>query len=122
MAAFGLWVLGIAAWHAIHSTLPHALTIGAVGFTALAANAATFGLLWAYRGGDATCARLGFAPVTMCSATSPFSSPRSASSAPAQAGRISSLPRSWPALPCKADRSCSGSRSPSCEVQRASSA
>jgi Co/Zn/Cd efflux system component len=53
MGTFGLWVLGIAAWHAIHGTLPHAVTMGAVGFTALAANAATFGLLWAYRGGDA---------------------------------------------------------------------
>jgi len=53
MAAFGLWVLGIAAWHAIHGTLPHVLTMGAVGLTALAANAAAFGLLWAYRGGDA---------------------------------------------------------------------
>jgi Co/Zn/Cd efflux system component len=27
--------------------------MGAVGFAALAANAASFGLLWAYRGGDA---------------------------------------------------------------------
>jgi Co/Zn/Cd efflux system component len=27
--------------------------MGAVGFTALAANAATFGLVWAYRGSDA---------------------------------------------------------------------
>jgi len=36
------------AWH-----LPSALTMGAVGFAALAANAASFGLLWAYRGGDA---------------------------------------------------------------------
>jgi Co/Zn/Cd efflux system component len=53
MGTFGLWVLGIAAWHAIHGTLPHAFTMGAVGFTALAANAATFRLLWAYRGGDA---------------------------------------------------------------------
>jgi Co/Zn/Cd efflux system component len=54
MAAFGLWVLGIAAWQAIHGTLPHALTMGAIGFTALAANAATFWLLWTYRDGDAT--------------------------------------------------------------------
>jgi Co/Zn/Cd efflux system component len=53
MGVFGLWVLGIAAWHAIHGTLPHAFTMGAVGFIALAANAASFGLLWAYRGGDA---------------------------------------------------------------------
>jgi Co/Zn/Cd efflux system component len=53
MAAFGLWVLGIAAWHAMHGTLPHALTMGAVGFAALAANGASFGLLSAYRAGDA---------------------------------------------------------------------
>src|SRR4051812_15176344 len=53
MAAFGLWVIGVAAWHAWHGTLPQAFTMGAVGFTALAANAASFGLLWAYRGGDA---------------------------------------------------------------------
>jgi Co/Zn/Cd efflux system component len=53
MAAFGLWVIGITAWHAIHGTLPHAFTMGAVGLTALAANAASFGLLWAYRAGDA---------------------------------------------------------------------
>jgi Co/Zn/Cd efflux system component len=40
-------------WHAVHSTFPSAFTMGAVGFAALAANAASFGLLWAYRGGDA---------------------------------------------------------------------
>src|SRR6266540_4068553 len=53
MGMFGLWVIGVAAWHAVHGTLPHAFTMGAVGFAALAANAASFGLLWAYRGGDA---------------------------------------------------------------------
>jgi Co/Zn/Cd efflux system component len=53
MAVFGLWVLGITGWHAWHGTLPQALTMGAVGFTALAANAASFGLLWSHRGGDA---------------------------------------------------------------------
>jgi Co/Zn/Cd efflux system component len=53
MAAFGLWVIGVAAWHAWHGTLPQAFTMGAVGFTALAANAASFALLWAHRGGDA---------------------------------------------------------------------
>jgi Co/Zn/Cd efflux system component len=46
-------VIGVAVWHAAHGTLPHAFTMGAVGFAALAANAASFGLLWAYRGGDA---------------------------------------------------------------------
>ena len=53
MAVFGLWVLGVAGWHAWHETLPQAFTMGAVGSAALAANAASFGLLWAYRGGDA---------------------------------------------------------------------
>jgi Co/Zn/Cd efflux system component len=52
MGAFGLWVIGVAVWHAVHSTLPQAFTMGAVGFTALVANAASFVLLWAHRGGD----------------------------------------------------------------------
>jgi Co/Zn/Cd efflux system component len=52
MAVFGLWVLAITGWHAWHGTLPHAFTMGAVGFTALAANAASFALLWSHRGGD----------------------------------------------------------------------
>ena len=53
MAIFGLWVLGITGWHVWHGTLPQALTMGVVGFTALAANAASFGLLWRHRTGDA---------------------------------------------------------------------
>jgi Co/Zn/Cd efflux system component len=53
MAVFGLWVTGITIWHAVHGTLPGAFTMGAVGLAALAANAASFGLLWAYRTGDA---------------------------------------------------------------------
>ena len=53
MGLFGLWVIGTVVWHATHGTLPSAFTMGAVGFAALAANAAAFGLLWAYRGGDA---------------------------------------------------------------------
>jgi Co/Zn/Cd efflux system component len=53
MAIFGLWVIGITGWHAWYETLPQALTMGAVGFTALAANAASFGLLWRHRSGDA---------------------------------------------------------------------
>ncbi len=53
MAAFGLWVIGVAGWHAWHGTLPQAFTMGAVGTTALIANAASFGFLWAHRGGDA---------------------------------------------------------------------
>jgi Co/Zn/Cd efflux system component len=53
MGLFGLWVIGAVVWRAVHGTLPSAFTMGAVGFAALAANAASFGLLWAYRGGDA---------------------------------------------------------------------
>jgi hypothetical protein len=34
-------------------TLPNDFTMGAVGIAALIANAASFGLLWAYRSGDA---------------------------------------------------------------------
>jgi Co/Zn/Cd efflux system component len=32
MGVFGLWVLGVTAWHVWHGTLPEALTMGAVGF------------------------------------------------------------------------------------------
>lgn len=53
MGLFGLWVIGTVIWHAAHGTLPSAFTMGAVGAAALAANAASFGLLWAYRAGDA---------------------------------------------------------------------
>lgn len=53
MGLFGLWVIGSVIWHAAQGTLPNAFTMGAVGFAALAANAASFALLWAYRAGDA---------------------------------------------------------------------
>jgi Co/Zn/Cd efflux system component len=53
MAAFGVWVLGTAVWHSVHGTLPSAFTMGTVGVAALVANAASFGLLWAYRHDDA---------------------------------------------------------------------
>jgi Co/Zn/Cd efflux system component len=53
MGLFGLWVIGTVGWHALQGTLPSAFAMGVVGLAALAANAASFGLLWAYRGGDA---------------------------------------------------------------------
>lgn len=53
MGVFGLWAIGVTGWHALHGTLPLAFTMGAVGLGALIANAASFGLLWAYRDGDA---------------------------------------------------------------------
>jgi Co/Zn/Cd efflux system component len=53
MGAFGLWVVGTIIWHAVHGTLPSAFTMSTVGLAALVANAASFGLLWAHRYGDA---------------------------------------------------------------------
>ena len=52
MALFGAWVIGVTVWHALAGTLPEAFTMGAVGTAALVANALSFALLWAYRGGD----------------------------------------------------------------------
>jgi Co/Zn/Cd efflux system component len=53
MALFGVWVLGVTAWHAYNDALPHAFAMGGVGFTALIANAVSFWLLWQHRTGDA---------------------------------------------------------------------
>ncbi|HUC51695.1 MAG TPA: cation transporter [Xanthobacteraceae bacterium] len=53
MGAFGLWIIGTVAWHVMQGTLPSAIAMGAVGVTALAANGASFALLWAHRQGDA---------------------------------------------------------------------
>jgi Co/Zn/Cd efflux system component len=52
MGVFGLWVIAVTVWHSVNGTLPQAFTMGAVGIAALVANAASFALLWAYRGGD----------------------------------------------------------------------
>ena len=53
MGLFGLWVIGTTAWHALQGTVPGAWTMSGVGLTALAANAAVLGMLWAYRQGNA---------------------------------------------------------------------
>ena len=53
MGIFGLWIVGTLVWHATHDALPSASTMGAVGAVAVVANALSFTLLWAYRGGDA---------------------------------------------------------------------
>jgi Co/Zn/Cd efflux system component len=53
MAAFAVWVIGIAAWNTFEDMLPGAFTMGTVGFAALVANAVSFGLLLAHRDGDA---------------------------------------------------------------------
>ena len=40
MGLFGLWVIGAIVWHALHGTVPEPLTMGVIGFVALAVNAA----------------------------------------------------------------------------------
>lgn len=53
MGAFGVWVVATVAWHAYAGAPPSAVTMSAIGVAALVTNAASFGLLWAYRDGDA---------------------------------------------------------------------
>jgi hypothetical protein len=86
MGLFGLWVIGTVIWHSVHGTLPSAFTMGAVGFAALTANAASFGLLWAYRGGDANVRSV--VPATMCWEISRYCLLLLAYSAPAPDGPI----------------------------------
>lgn len=52
MLAFGVWVLGLAAWHLFSGPVPSVPTMGIVGTCALLANGAVAGLLFAYRDGD----------------------------------------------------------------------
>ena len=52
MAAFGLFVLGEAAYRVLNPELPHSGVMGLVGFIALAANAICLGLLWQHRAED----------------------------------------------------------------------
>ena len=53
MGAFGMFVLGRAAWGLGSGVVPEAATMGGVGALALAANVGVAGLLYAYREGDA---------------------------------------------------------------------
>jgi Co/Zn/Cd efflux system component len=53
MAAFGVFVLGRAAWSAATGVTPEPLTMGLVGLLALAANVSVALLLFRHRGGDA---------------------------------------------------------------------
>ena len=45
MGLLALWVIGKIIWHALQDILPDPMTMGAVGFAALAANAAAFTML-----------------------------------------------------------------------------
>lgn len=53
MGAYGLYVLGLAAWNAVHVVVPEAMTMGLVGTLALCANLGVAAMLYAYREGDA---------------------------------------------------------------------
>ena len=53
MGAFGLFVLGRAAWSASQGIVPEPATMGAIGALALLANVAVAALLYAWRDGDA---------------------------------------------------------------------
>ncbi|HWH74983.1 MAG TPA: cation transporter [Methylibium sp.] len=53
MGAFGVFVLGKAAWSAIAGTVPEPITMGAIGLLALLANVSVAVLLYAWREGDA---------------------------------------------------------------------
>ena len=53
MIAFGLLVLGRAAWMVNQGGTPEALTMGSIGLLALVANVAVAAMLYAYREGDA---------------------------------------------------------------------
>ena len=53
MGAFGVFVLGRAAWSAAAGTVPEPVTMGAIGALALLANLAVAAMLYAWREGDA---------------------------------------------------------------------
>jgi Co/Zn/Cd efflux system component len=53
MAAFGVIVLGRAAWAAAEGTVPEPMMMGAIGALALLANVAVAAMLYAWREGDA---------------------------------------------------------------------
>ena len=53
MGLFGVWVMGTVVWHGLMGTVPEPLTMGVIGSAALLSNAVCFGLLYAFRSGDA---------------------------------------------------------------------
>ena len=53
MGAFGVFVLGRAAWSAAYGTVPEPVTMGAIGALALLANVSVAAMLYAWREGDA---------------------------------------------------------------------
>jgi Co/Zn/Cd efflux system component len=53
MGAFGVWVLGLAAWQMANGVVPVAHTMGTIGVLALVANVACLAMLTGFRTGDA---------------------------------------------------------------------
>jgi Co/Zn/Cd efflux system component len=53
MGAYGIFILGRAAWSATNGTLPEPVTMGFIGVLALVANGVVGVLLYTYREGDA---------------------------------------------------------------------
>lgn len=53
MGLFGIWVIGAAVANVLGDAVPHAPTMGVVGFLALVANVGVAMLLYRYREGDA---------------------------------------------------------------------
>jgi Co/Zn/Cd efflux system component len=53
LGVLGLWVLGSTLWRVFTDTVPEPLTMGAVGFLALAANLASVAILFRFRDGEA---------------------------------------------------------------------
>ena len=53
LGALGLWVLGSTLWRSFADTVPEPLTMGVVGFLALAANLAAVAILFRFRAGEA---------------------------------------------------------------------
>jgi Co/Zn/Cd efflux system component len=53
MGAYGVFVLGLAAWNLTHGIVPEAATMGVIGVLAFAANLLVAVLLYAFRDGDA---------------------------------------------------------------------
>jgi Co/Zn/Cd efflux system component len=53
MAAYGVAVLALAGWNALHGAAPEAVTMGAIGALALAVNVGVATMLYAFRDGDA---------------------------------------------------------------------
>jgi Co/Zn/Cd efflux system component len=54
MGAFGIFVLGRAAWSTATGTVPEPVTMGAIGALALLANVVVAAMLYAWREGDAS--------------------------------------------------------------------